>query len=87
MRVPFVHKGKVDANAMVSITEDGKLAIDRDMVTEMKAYAILAELDQSSPQSLSSLSRQAKTDIFTIQREINRLRAQGLVRVMDFRES
>ena len=80
------HRDSVDANTMVSITEDGKRAIDRDMIGEIKAYALMAELDQHSPQSLASLSKKSNANIYAVKREVDRLRKQGMVRTLDFRE-
>lgn len=81
------HKEQPDANAMISITEEGKQAIDSDMVSNMRHYAILAELDQHSPQSLSSLAKSAKANIYVMKKEVDMLQKQGMVRQNSFRDN
>ena len=71
------------ASTMVSITETGKQSLDHDL-EKGNAFKILAALDDSSPQSLSSISRECRIDVYAINNEVNRLRAQGKVTVTDF---
>lgn len=80
---PF-RKQSVDANTMVSLTEEGKRALDQDMIKDIRAYAVISELDQHSPQSLSTLSKSAKANIYTIKSEVTRLKRQGMVSTRDY---
>lgn len=76
----------VDAGTMISLTEEGKRAIDREMVQQAKDYAILSELDQHSPQSLAALSKVTGLNIMALKREAERLKRQGMIKALDFSE-
>lgn len=67
-----------NSNDMVSITEQGKRELDNGYITGHD-YAIMTALDSHSPQSISSLARDSRTDIRQADIVVNRLQAQGRV--------
>lgn len=78
------HRNEVDASIMVKLTEDGKKAIDSDSVKDMKQYAVVAALDQHSPQSMSSLAKETRLNIFLAKKTVERLQKQGMVCTVDY---
>jgi len=78
----FKKSSNLDADAQIALTEEGKRAVDRMMV-QGKGYTIVASLDEHSPRSMSNLCRENRMDIHATQHEVNKLRRQGLVRIID----
>lgn len=84
---PFKHHYNMTAqpNTMVAMTEQGKLALDR-MDVYGRSYALMLALDEHSPMSMGSLSREARMDLHATEREMKRLQSQGMVRVVNYQE-
>ncbi len=83
---PFHHQsGFATTNSMVGITEDGKKALDRGMITG-REYPVMTALDGST-MSISNLSREAGMSPQEVERQVKGLRRQGYVAVREFNEN
>ena len=75
----------IPSSAMVSITDLGHRCAESDRETGI-AFAILAELDDHSPQSVAQLARSTRIDVFKVSRGVAKLVHQGKVSTTDFTE-
>ena len=72
----------IGADSMCALTEDGKRAVDKQMV-EGKSWPILMTLDEHSPRSISDLSRECRIDIHQMKRQVDKLERQRMVRILE----
>lgn len=76
---------KVTANTGVAITENGK-RIAQQYTTRGPNFAILAELDEKSPQTISELTQRLNMDTNEIKKRVDILENQRLVQYTGGRE-
>ena len=73
----------ISAHTGLSLTEDGKRACDQMLIRGKTAEAIMNSLDEHSPQSLSSIVKEANLSFHDAQKKAIQLAQQGLIKPID----
>ena len=79
MRIFGLGKPKLTSDMTVGLTDTGKKMALRD-TSKGRSYAIVASLNERSPQSLGELSEETQIDISEVKARIKVLARQGYVR-------
>lgn len=80
----FLGLGKqqqVKASTVVGITESGKREAER-YISKGDDFAVLASLDEKSPQSMSQLAEDTHLSFSDVVQRVKRLSKQGYVRLV-----
>jgi len=70
---------KVMASSMLSITEEGKKAMQQDSVQDNVARDVLSKLEEHSPQSISCIANEMGINTDEVKGRVEIMARQGLV--------
>ena len=74
-------KADIKANTMVGLTESGKKIAEK-YVSKGATFAIVAQLNEKSPQTVTELASETDMDINELKARIKDLSKSGVVRVI-----
>jgi len=72
---------KVTASSMLSITEDGKNAIQQDSVQDNVAREVLSKLEEHSPKQMVDIANETGIDTDEIKGRVEIMARHGLVAI------